>query len=240
MKIGGLVKKALFGTAVVASTFLPSKLNAQYPGVLNRLTRPNEVVDKYGSYGSGDVDQDGDVDWDDNVAMDTIKNFYSDVDGDGDQSTAKDKKHHADYLNGLISYLQGDYDALQTSEERKDWISKIYPIMTELNNYEFIPSNDPRSENVDTRFDSDNGGLGDCLTGNGYNPSRDDFNEIHEKYNLNYNGLFNLPFCDVTVTTDAGFAHTLSGLFTGDSVKNLEDLIFLEPQEGRVVEPGQD
>ena len=83
MKISGLVKKVLVGTALIVSTFLPNKLQAQTPLWYDAFSPKNEVVNYFGSYGSGDVDQDGDIDSDDRNAMNTTQNFYSDLDADG-------------------------------------------------------------------------------------------------------------------------------------------------------------
>ncbi|MFC1710835.1 T9SS type A sorting domain-containing protein [Nanoarchaeota archaeon] len=219
---------------LTAGILIPQFAKAQYPVSMNRFSRPHEVVNYAGSYGSGDVDQDGDVDWDDYNAMDTTQNFYSDVDADDVPSTTADKQHLADFLNGVIPYLQSDYDHA-TPGERKNWIEKIYPIMKRLNNYTYNSSSDPN-----LFFDSDRFALGDYFSGNGYNPNRDDFNIIHPKFNLNYNGLFDLPFCIARVHSDDNqFHHGLSLLITGNNIEDLESIVFVEPQNGRIVKPGE-
>ena len=233
MKVGGLVKKALIGTAIVVSTLLPGKLNAQTPTWYQAFNPRNEVVNYFGSYGSGDVDQDGDVDAADLSAMNTTQNFYSDVDADGIQSSAQDKQILSNYLNGNRVYMPAEYWR-STPSEKKDWVKKIYPIMTKLNNYTYNSSADPN-----LFFDSDRFSVGDFLTGNGYSPNRDDFNLIHPKYNLNYNGLFNLPIYITRVHSDDGqFNHGISAIFTGTNLNDVDDWLFLEPQIGEVVEPG--
>ncbi len=243
MKISGLVKRLLVGSAIVVSTILPNKLKAQIPDWYpwyDAFSPKNEVVNYFGSYGSGDVDQDGDVDADDLTAMNTMQNFYSDVDADGQQSTAQDKQVLEEYLNGNRQYMPAEYWR-STTEEKKDWVSKIYPIMTELNNYEFIPNSDPRSQDIETRFNSDNASVGDFLTGNGYSPNRDDFGLIHSKYEMNYNGLFNLPIYITRVHSDNGiFNHGISSIFTGTNLNDVDDWLFLEPQDGKIIEPGVD
>ncbi len=236
MKISGLVKRLLVGSAIVVSTILPNKLKAQIPDWYpwyDAFSPKNEVVNYFGSYGSGDVDQDGDVDADDLTAMNTMQNFYSDVDADGQQSTAQDKQVLEEYLNGNRQYMPAEYWR-STTEEKKDWVSKIYPIMTELNDQSYVHSDD-----INERFTSDNFGIQDFLTGNGYSPNRDDFGLIHSKYEMNYNGLFNLPIYITRVHSDDGiFNHGISAIFTGTNLNDVDDWVFFEPQHGVVVEPG--
>ncbi len=233
MKISGLVKKVLFRTALAVSTLLPNKLNAQTPLWYDVFSPKNEVVNYFGSYGSGDVDQDGDVDTDDLSAMNTTQNFYSDVDANGIQSTTQDKQVLDEYLNGNIQYMPAEYWR-STIEEKKDWVSKIYPIMTELNNYTYNTNSDP-----DKFFNSDRFSVGDFLTGNGYSPNRDDLELIHSKYNLDYNGLFYLPIYITRVHSDDGqFNHGISAIFTGTNLNDVDDWVFFEPQRGIIVKPG--
>lgn len=203
-----------------------------------KLLNPrNEVVDYFGSYGSGDVDQDGDVDLYDLDSMNTIQNFYSVVDADGTQSTAQDKQVLDEYLNGSREYMLAEYWR-STPSEKEAWIRKVYPIMTRLNNREFIPLNDPRAQDPETRFDCTNGVVQDILSGNGYNPNRDDFNLIHSKYTLAYNGLFNLPIYFAGVHSDDGILnHAVSAIFTGTNLNDLDGWLFLESMSGKVVEP---
>lgn len=237
MKIKDLTKVLLAG-AIVASTLLPNKLNAQTPTWYDAFNPRNEVVDGFGSYGSGDVDQDGDVDSNDRTTMNTTQNFYSDVDADGTQSTAQDKQVLDEYLNGNREYMPAEYWR-STPSEKDSWIRKVYPIITRLNNREFIPPSDPRAQDPETRFDCTNGVIQDILSMNGYNSNRDDFGLIHSKYTLEYNGLFNLPAYFAGVHSDDGtFNHAVTAIFTKTNLNDLDGWLFLESMTGEVVEPG--
>ena len=232
-KLLNVGKKLIVGTAIAMSTFFPNKLNAQTPLWYDVFSPKNEVVNYFSSYGNGDVNQDGDVDSDDLTAMDTIQNFYSDVNGDGQQSTVQDKQVLTEYLNGTRAYMPADWWK-STPEERKAWIEGIYPVMTELNDQEYVYSDD-----INKKFNSTNFGIQDFLTGNGYGPNRDDFDLIHEKYNLDHNGLFNIPIYHARVHSDDGlFNHGISAIFTGNNLNDVDDWLFLESQRGIIVEPG--
>ncbi len=226
MKISGLVKKVLLGGAVVASAVLPGKLQAQTPTWYQAFNPRNEVVDGFESYGMPDINKDRKFDWADYDLIDSNPSHQTDID--------------ADYLNGIITYLPGEYWR-STPSEKDSWIRKVYPIITRLNNREFIPASDPRAQDQETRFDCTNGVIQDILSMNGYNPNRDDFGLIHSKYTLEYNGLFNLPAYFAGVHSDDGtLNHAVTAIFKGTNLNDLEGWLFLEPQTGKVVEPGKD
>ncbi|NHZ86589.1 MAG: T9SS type A sorting domain-containing protein [Planctomycetia bacterium] len=225
--------KLLVGGAIIASAILPGKLNAQTPTWYQAFNPRNEVVNGLNSYGMPNLNNDNDLDWDDYPLIKGSSDPRADVDADDKPGTDNDQKVYGDWLNGLIAYLPGEYWR-STPSEKEEWVRNVYPIMTRLNNYTYNSSADP-----DEFFDSDRFSVGDFLTGNGYSPDRDDFDLIHDKYNMDYNGLFNIPIYIARVHSDDGtFNHGISAIFTGDDLNNLEDWLFLEPQSGEIREPG--
>ena len=227
--------KLLVGGAIVASTIFPGKASAQTPEWYQAFQPRNEVVSGLNSYGIPNLDNDNDLDWDDHALIKGSPDPRSDVDADGVRGTDNDAQVFADWLNGNIAYLPGEYWR-STPSERENWFGKVYPIATQLNNHPWS-----NSTNEDSLYDSDRGALQDLLTLNGYNPNRSDFNLIHSKYKLDYNGLFNLPVYIARVHSDDGnFNHGIIALFKGSNLNNPDDWIFADAQLGRIVEPGVD
>lgn len=233
-----IVKPLALTTAILFSSALSNKLNAQTPTWYQAFNPRNEVVDGLNSYGMPEIDGDGKLTWDDYNLMDSNPSHQTDIDADDVQSSTTDKQIYADYLNGIIAYLPGEYWR-STPSEKDSWIRKVYPIITRLNNREFIPPSDSRAQDPETRFDCTNGVVQDILSMNGYSPNRDDFGLIHSKYTLEYNGLFNLPAYFAGVHSDDGtFNHAVTAIFTGTNLNNLDGWLFLESMTGKVVEPG--
>ncbi len=226
------IKNILFGITVVASTLLPGKLSAQTPTWYQAFNPRNEVVDGFNSYGIPDLNNNKNLKDDLNLILGS-SDPKADVDGDGNPGTSNDVQVYTEYVNGNREYLPGEYWR-STPSEKEGWVRKVAPIIKKLNNYTYNNSSDS-----DKFFDSDRFALGGFFTTNGYNPNRDDFNLIHSKYNMTYNGLFNLPFYIARVHSDDGnFNHGLNAIFTGNNLNDLEHWLFFEPQTGEIVEPG--
>ncbi|MBU0529098.1 hypothetical protein KKF86_04990, partial [bacterium] len=233
------LKNLLFATAIAVSAVLPGKLNAQTPTWYDAFNPRNEVVDGFNSYGIPDLNNNKNLKDDLNLILGG-SDPKADVDGDDHPGTAQDVQVYTEYVNGDRDYLPGEYWR-STPSEKEGWIRKVYPISVRLSNYEFISPLDPRSQDQNTRFDSDNGSLADFLNLNGYNPNRVDFNLIHPKYSLTYNGLFNLPAYIARVHSDDGnFNHGIIAFFTGTNLNDPNGWIFGDAQEGRIIEPGVD
>ena len=235
------MKKLLFQVYLLLTIalILPQISNAQTPTWYQAFQPRNEVVNGLNSYGIPDLNNNGDLRDDLNLILGST-DPKADVDADDDRGTANDVQVYTEYINGDRDYLPGEYWR-STPSEKEGWFRAVYPIAVRLNNYEFIPPSDPRSQNNETRFDSDNGAVGDFLALNGYNPNRDDFNLIHQKYNLDHNGLFNLPVYIARVHSDDGnFNHGIIALFKGTNLNNPDDWLFGDAYVGRVVEPGID
>jgi len=230
-----IAKPVLLTTALL----LGPKVYSQTPTWYQAFNPRNEVVDGFDSYGMPDLNNNHNLRDDYNLIKGSL-DPKADIDADGTPGIDNDLKVYTDYLNGDIEYLPGEYGR-STPSEKEAWIRKVYPIITRLNNREFIPVSDPRSQDPETRFDCTNGVIQDLLSINGYNPDRADFGLIHPKYTLEYNGLLNLPVYFAGVHSDDGvFNHAVTAIFTKTNLNDSDGWLFLEPQTGRVVEPGVD
>ena len=102
--------------------------------ILNPFKQPNDRSMDW--YGSGDVDNDGDVDRDDYASMVLgTQDDRSDVNGDG-LVDAQDQLLLQSYLNSTVSFLPGWWNQLQTGEERESWLEKMLVIdLTDTNTW---------------------------------------------------------------------------------------------------------
>lgn len=208
------VKRALTYGAVGLASLIPLKeVNGQDTDkYLNPFVQPNQTA-LY--YGSGDVDEDGDVDWDDYHAMDSVQNDMADVDGDGVASTAQDKATLESHLRDNI-LLPSDWES-QTREGRDNWIKKV--ALIDSTNY--IPLNSPEWKCTEYSIQF---GIVNCR---GY------FNaDLPPKYDNKYNRRFNDPGYCVSISSEniLGGGHDMNGFLTGDSALTFNDWNFIEPQ----------
>jgi hypothetical protein len=92
--------------------------------MLNLFVRPNVHSEAY--YGSGDADENGVVNQADLDLMKKGKvSDYTDVNGDGITNN-QDISILESYLNNEIPYLPGDWNKLETQQEKDDWFTKMY------------------------------------------------------------------------------------------------------------------
>ncbi len=218
-------KRALTYSAVGLASLIPLKeVNGQDTDkYLNPFVQPNQTT-LY--YGSGDVDGDGNVDWDDYYAMDSVQNDMSDVDGDGVASTIQDKATLEGHLRDNI-LLPSDWES-QTKEGRDNWIKKV--ALIDSTNY--IPLNSPEWKCTEYSIQF---GIVNCR---GY------FNaDLPSKYNDEHNGRLNSPGYCVAIYSEniLGGGHDMNGFLTGDSALNFNDWNFIEPQtDSTNVKPEQE
>jgi len=233
-KLFGFGKKALVYTAFGLATLLPVKADAQQPfpcsappeyceAMLNPFFQPNDTTLIW--YGSGDVDSNNVVDWNDYYAMQQgTQNDMADVDGDGIASTTQDQQVLADYLNNN-GYLPGQWNYLQTRDERDSWLEKMIAI-DKTDTLEWVYptwiSGDFATQIYFNFF--------------GYHDLEDP--SIPDKYNLSMNGRFNLPVYYVGVSFGGG-GHGMSVGLTEDDPLIWEDWNAIEPQNNNTnVQPG--
>lgn len=236
--------KSGFGTALVGgmtllSTILPSKANAgEYYSqatqkFLNPFVRPDITQTNY--YGSGDADNDGNVDFND-LSIIKSKQYtnpdWADVNGDNIIDN-NDENLIESFLNKEIPYLPGDWNKLKTKEERKSWIEKLITIDDTNENilkklYEYgWECTDFRGESYKYQF-----GVKELPAT--YKIATD---ALHTNEN---NGRFNLPVYGARVwNKELNFDHAINTILIGDNPLDFNDWYFYEPQEDAEVRPGR-
>ena len=197
--------------------------------VLDQFSPPNYTIPLTGAgslnyYGSGDTDNDGDLDFADHSTMLSNPSDRTDVNGDGVTNTA-DKTLLYNYLTDQIPYLQGHWGFL-TSTEKTSWLQNMLAIDL-TNQHPYIPGvwecgeyarqlmiNFTGIENIA------NSGLDFSL------------------YDTTDNARFNIPLYQVATKTSANVAHVVNSDLKGNpgNVFNQEE--FTEPQTDQIVTPG--
>jgi hypothetical protein len=205
------IRYALAGAIGLSSLISPiQKAHAiNREQMLNPFVRPNVHSQAY--YGSGDADENGVVNWDD---VDFMKrgrvSDFTDVNGDG-ITDKQDISMLESYLNNEIPYLLGDWNKLQTLEEKDDWYTKMYKIdPLEKNSLKLINQGwkcGSFSMQALTNF------FGIKKLMNGW-----------EYLSNEYNGRFNLPvyMVDVGKKLEDGnsFAHRMNAILVGNDPLN--------------------
>ncbi len=188
--------------------------------ILNPYKQPNDSLTA--SYGSGDANQDGIVNWDDYDSMvGKTQNDYADVDGNGIASDTLDQRLLSEFLNAERQYLPGHWNHPEHSNADKvSWIENMLEIdQTDTNRW-------VNSTVVDERFISGNFSNQLYLNFFGY-----DGDDIPEKYVTEHVGRFNIPVYDVALyDTSTGMGHGMNAFLSGEDPTNFDDWTFIEPQ----------
>ncbi len=172
-------------------------------------------------YGSGDVNSDNVVDWDDYNAMNTIQNDMSDVDGNGIPSEQNDTAKLGQFLRNEIPYLPSDFVSSDSTEKR-DWITKMLAIdSTESTSF---PPN---------ACGAYAGRLHYHFHGGDPNEFADSTNSVYivDKFKLDYVNRFNIPVYEVR-TSD----HSINGIFYGQDSPLDFKYFLIEPQNDNIYE----
>lgn len=197
----------------------------------------NELVGKPWRYGDGDINHDGKTDSLD-LEVAYLSNDQRDVDGDG-ICTQMDNFLLAQYLNGSISHLPGDWKNLN-KEEKISWIEKMVKIdkTNEINpldslTYGWVCRNFVTQAQINFYGSSDIDEFiqsyhndGEPLGGGYY---------FGEK-----NARFGLPVTSVTTTSTGGIAHAVNGILVGEDPLNFDDWYFWDVYSDKRSFPGDD
>ncbi len=233
----GLTKLLVDG-AIIASAIFPGKLGAQDNQIIDPFSTPNRIYTEYTGHGGGNINQDEEdiIDWDDYDAMETMPSHISDIDGDGFPSTDNDKKILADYLNGIIAYLPGHWNRLQTRQEREDWAKKEIINIYKVDHRIWDENSDPLLSYVSGNYKTDIciGLVGHILEGLDYfgDPKIPIFDKYSNKEN---NGKGNLPVFGVQRVRDY-LGHGMNAILVGDNPLEFTDWLFYEPQTNKFVD----
>ncbi len=210
---------------------------------INPFVQPNDSTLNW--YGSGDVDNNNIVNSQDATKItELINGTYSnpsdlrlkdraDVNGDGVVNN-QDKQLLENKLNGIIPYLPGEWNKLQTRAEREDWLKKMLKI-DEVSEISPFPGWDCTQYATQTFINFH--GVG--------NPT--DITRFLEAYPYDFskNGRFNLPLYKLSIiefdlNDKIISGHAMNTIALGNNILNWNDLCNVEPQFNQInVQPGE-
>jgi len=222
-----LLNKLGFGlkTGILAGalSFLPMK-NTNAEIIVNPFVQPNQ--DNLNWYGSGDVNNDNTVNWDDVSKMESIINGSyvpdlnsdnpseyrtldrADVNGDG-EITSEDKQILENKLNGSIDYLPGEWDKLRSKEERENLHEQRHEFQWE-NKLDTIPY-------IPDEFDCDNIGRLNMRDFKGFPEMGYD-----KETGWRDNGRYKLPEHYVEIFYGNSDLHVVTGAVAGNKINSLD------------------
>ena len=211
---------------------------AQYDPI-NPFVRPDNSSLNW--YGSGDINNDNAIDWDDLFRLDSmLSGLFSEQytnghidrsDMNGDQFISTDDRTLLyEYLEGTSSYLPAHWNRLKTKNERIDWLEKVLRIdKTEegLGSYDY--SGDFYSDQLLINVH----GFEDALLSMFPSPP----------INYQHNGRFNLPVTYASVyynRPELTLNRNLLAIQIGDNVFDWSDWCFIDPQWDQLIFPAGD
>ena len=201
--------------------------------VLNQFAQPYYVPPPYGTpmnfhlgyYGSGDVDNDGDIDFADHSSLLSSPSDRTDLNGNG-TTTSADKQLLYDYLTDVIPYLPAHWELLQTSAEKIDWLQKMLAI-DPTSELPYIPNVWECGEYATQTLINFAGIENIANSGLSLNV-----------YDTMLNGRFNIPIYIVATVTSSNNAHAINCILTGEPANNFYSISFIEPQTDQIVTQG--
>lgn len=212
-----LLKKLTIVTTIATSLATPS-FTTQQP--TNPFLEPNQSTTT--SYGSGDVNSDGKIDQIDcDLVQSGIQNDMADIDINKVPSEANDKI----ILNGHLEfgkYLPRNWNKLETREQKKDLVDKMFEIDETKDETYIFPEQDCNFFTNQT-----------YINFHGYN------GDIPDKFDATNNQRFNIPLYTVTaLNRNQPIGHTVVSILIGDNPLNYNDWYFIEPQTGKEIKLG--
>lgn len=198
--------------------------------VLNPFKQPNYLNTDYSDpheenfyyYGSGDVNNDGKVDFEDHEEMESgTSNDRADIDLDGNKNTTADRTLLYNYLTDQIPYLPAHWD-FSTTTEKENHRSNFFSI----DSTNFINFGD--CDHFVTQTQINSSGV-EAISNSGLN---------FGIYDTTQNARFNIPMYRVSTETGSGNLHGINAIFTGSITTNFYDWTFVEPQTDEVVSIG--
>lgn len=194
---------------------------------INPFVQPNDSTLNW--YGSGDVNKDNVLNSQDVTRIaELINETYSnpsdirlndraDVNGDGVVNTS-DRQVLENRVNGVLSYMPGEWNMLTTKSERVSWLTKMLAI-DKTDEMPYIP--------------------GEWVCGDFARQTILNFHGcgelgFGEKKGLADNGRFNIPLYYAGIS----IGHAINITITGDNLETFEDGTYTEPQADYVVIPG--
>ena len=182
-------------------------------------------------YGSGDVNNDEKIDSLDDAAIDTASasNYRADVDGNGVPGTPNDKLTLEKYLNGEIPYLPGQWDKLQTPEEKYSWFQKMIPIEENIRAGQTFSQTDPYWTNLQSFINFN--GVSDITNYIQYHE-----NDLGVTLDSTANGLFNIPVRVLGLRNNGGaFDASRLTILPKDNPLDVTKYSFYNPTSNQII-----
>ena len=204
---------------LLAGAFLfPKQAKAQERVIIDNFSQPNDTILNY--YGSGDVNKDNVLNWEDYYAMGSVQNDMSDIDGDGTINQT-DKQILKDKLNGLRDYLPAYWNKLG-SLEKQNWFEN----MVEIDKTDKIITSNCYEWSIPF-----------AINFHGFK-SLEGVDPENFPYKFSKNNRFNIPVYTVSTTTTSGSAHSINGVLIGDNPFEFSNWSFIDPSRDNPITPG--
>lgn len=200
----------------------------------NFYNQPNnqEIIgkNKLDWYGSGDVNNDEVINYEDYAQILSISSDRSDIDGNGTPSTPADKEILRQYLDGEIEHLPGHWNSLNR-EKKISWFEKCLEI-DQTDTIEYV-----HPSFVCTDFSRNL-----LMNFSGYgNFENSEYFQKHKE--IIENGRFNIPIFSLYITGNNLPGHAVNGAYIGegregDVFENMvEDYYYVEPMNDEKIDP---
>ncbi len=216
---------------VFAGSMLFGDLNAQTRAdtiTVNPHVQLNDTALDY--YGSGDVNNDNSIHWDDLDEMDFLigqwenDNYRADVNGNG-RIDFMDKILLKNYLENPSGYLPAHWNKTLRNE-RIDWANK----MAAIDKTDELPyiTDSWMCGDFAAQFSLNMRGVEGTLP-------------LQSKYDLTQIGRYNVPFCNVSlISYPHDFYHGIVAVLVGNNAENYDDWYFIEPQNDGKRDPASE
>jgi len=208
MRKSGKLKGLLYGLPIALASFLPMKSQAQERLIINNFSQPNDTTLNY--YGSGDVNEDNVLNWNDYDAMGSVQNDMSDINGDG-VINDNDKIILKNKLSGSREYLPSDWNKLNTTE-KTNWLEEMVKV--------------DRTDTLHTIICYERA-IPFAINFHGFK-SLEEVNPDDFRYKFSKNNRFNIPVYLVSTTTWLGYPHAINGVLIGENRLNIHDWYFMD------------
>lgn len=209
--------KSLIQITLIISSIYSLPLYSQE--IIDPFSQPNDTTLAW--YGSGDIDGDNDIDWDDYNSMTSIQNDMSDLDGDGVPSTVTDFQILFNHLNNS-DLLPSDWFN-QSREGKREWLHKMLTIdktdtITYRNSRDF----------PDDYWMCGNFSIQTIINFYGFETdNQEEMNLIAIKYDTTNNGRFNIPVYYLSFSSEINnVGHACNACLIGENPLDPYDWIY--------------